>query len=164
MTLSAQKIANRGNAIATFNSLAGAKNFIFKLTKDSTLCPKLNGISEAKKNCSNYDSGECKGACIEKENVQEYNQRVEVAIQQYSLNGKNEIIVDKGREIGEYCAILIKNGLFKGFGYYDLNHQINNIHILESIIVPMNGDQNTTHIIESYLRKRRVLKVLELSN
>lgn len=66
--------------------------------------------------------------------------------------------------MGEYSAILIKNGNFKGLGYYDLNHQINNIHILESIIVPMEGDENTTHIIETYLRKRRVLKILELSN
>ena len=47
-------------------------------------------------------------------------------------------------------------------GYYDLNHQINNIHILESIITPMKGDANTTHIIESYLRKSKVLKIIDI--
>lgn len=163
-TLEAKKTNRRNGAFATFNSLAGAKNFIFKLTKDFELCPKLNGISEARENCSHFESGECHGACIKKEAPESYNQRVVNAVEKHSLDHKNIIVVDKGREVGEYSAILIKNGNFKGLGYYDLNHQINNIHILESIIVPMEGDENTTHIIETYLRKRRVLKILELSN
>ena len=85
-------------------------------------------------------------------------------IEKYSLKNKNIVIVDKGRAIGEYCAFLIQKGKFKGLGFYDLNHQLNNIHILESLITPMKGDVNTTHIIESYLRKRRVIKILELES
>lgn len=86
------------------------------------------------------------------------------AIADHSLNGKNIVIVDKGREIGEYCAILVQKGQFKGFGYYGLNHQINNIPILETLITPMKGDSNTKHIIESYLRKRKVIKIVELQS
>ena len=164
LTLVAENLKDCNQALTTFNSLAGAKNFIYKITEEFELCPKLNGISEAKKNCSNYDSGDCHGACIKKEPMENYNKRVSIAVDKYSLDHKNIIIVDKGREVGEYSAVLIKNGDFKGFGFYDLNHQINNIHILESIIVPMKGDENTSHIIETYLRKRRVLKILELSN
>lgn len=143
--------------------MAGAKNFIYKITHDFQLCPKVNDISEARKNCSNYDEGTCLGACIQKETPETYNQRVLKAIQKYSLNHKSEILVDKGRETGEYSATLIKNGKFKGFGYYGLNHQINNTQILNSIITPpMTSDENAIHIIESYLRKRRILKVLPL--
>lgn len=163
-TLTVKKITGRNGAFATFNSEAGAANFIFKVTREFNLCDKLNGISEAKKNCSNYDEGECLGACITKEPSEDYNQRVTEAVQKYSLNNKNVVIVDKGREIGEYSAILIKNGDFKGIGYYNLNHQINNIHILESIIAPMHGNDNTTHIIETYMRKKHGLKILEISN
>ncbi|MBU2946123.1 exonuclease domain-containing protein [Zobellia uliginosa] len=163
-TLTVKKATKRNGAFVTFNSEVGASNFIFKLTREFNLCDKLNGISEAKKNCSKYDEGDCLGACIAKEPAEEYNQRVAEAVHKYSLNNKNVVIVDKGREIGEYSAILIKNGDFKGTGYYNLNHQINNIHILESIIVPMRGNENTTHIIEGYIRKKRSLKILELSN
>src|SRR5680860_568790 len=100
---------------------------------------------------------------LKKESPERYNQKVSEAIEKYSLCDKNIVIVDKGRDIGEHSAILIKNGHFKGLGFYDLNHQINNMHILESIIVPMAGNDATKHIIETYLRKRRVSKILQLS-
>lgn len=76
--------------------------------------------------------------------------------------GKDFLIVDKGREIGEYSAILIKNGLLKGLGYYDLNYQINNIHILESIITTMESNPGALQIITSYLAKRKVVKIIDL--
>lgn len=154
----------RGSAglVTTFNSNASSKNLLHKITRDFNLCDKLNGLSEAKTNCSKYEEGICKGACIQKESFEAYNERALEAIGKLSLANKNCILTDKGREVGEYSAILIKNGEFKGMGFYDLNHQINNIHILESIITPMKGDTNTSHIIESYLRKRRVRKIINL--
>ena len=140
-----------------------AKNHLYKITEEFSLCDKLNGISQAKKNCSKYDDGNCKGACIEKEDVETYNTRVKEAITKYSLKDKNVLLVDKGREIGEHSAVLIRNGSLVGTGYYDLNHQINNIHILESIITPMNGTENANFILETYLRKGRVLKTIQLN-
>ena len=71
------------------------------------------------------------------------------------------IIIDKGREVDERSAILIENGAFKGYGFYDLNHQINNIDILKSIITPMDNNRYTQHIIQSYLRKNKRLKILK---
>ena len=120
-------------------------------------------MSEAKKNCSKYDEGECYGACIQKEDVEAYNHRIREAITKYSLKDKNVLLVDKGREIGEYSAILVRNGSLVGTGYYDLNHQINNIHILESLITPMCGTENANFILESYLRKKRILKTIQLN-
>ncbi|MGB3144744.1 MAG: exonuclease domain-containing protein [Maribacter sp.] len=151
------------NPEGIFNGVFSAKNHLYKITKEFGLCEKVNGISEARVNCSGYDDGTCKGACIQKEEVQMYNERVKESLRKYNLNGKNVVLIDKGREIGEQSAILIKNGSLVGFGFYDLNHQINNIHILESLITPMNGTQNANFLIESYLRKKPVLKVLELN-
>lgn len=148
--------------VTTFNSNHGAKNFLYKITTDFQLCDKLNGLSEAKTNCSKYEEGQCNGACVEKETIIDYNKRAQSAIAKNSITNVSCIISEKGREVGEYAAILIQNGQFKGIGFYDLNHQINNIHILESIITPMKGDANTNHIIESYLRKRKNLKIIDL--
>ena len=80
----------------------------------------------------------------------------------HELHGKSAVIIDKGREIGERSAVLIKAGEFKGLGFYDLNHQINNIPILESIITPMESNEHTTQIITSYLVKRKAIKIIEL--
>jgi DNA polymerase-3 subunit epsilon len=58
---------------------------------------------------------------------------------------------------------LIKAGEFRGLGFYDLNHQINNKPILESIITPMENTGYATRIITAYLRKGKVLKIIELT-
>ncbi len=92
------------------------------------------------------------------------NKKHQVQINGYDVLSDNLIIVDKGREIGERSAILIKNGEFSGLGFYNLNYQINNIHILESIITPMNNSRYTRKIIESYLRDKKVLEIIELKN
>ena len=78
-------------------------------------------------------------------------------------NGGDMVIVDKGRKLGEYSAILIKNGTFKGLGYYDLNHQITNIHILESIITPMAGTGESHRLINAYLRRKKVIRIIDLN-
>jgi len=150
--------------IALFNGVFSAKNHLYKITKEFGLCEKLNAISEARKNCSGYDEGTCKGACINKEDVEEYNKRVTTATTKNSIKGNKVLVIDKGREIGEQSAILVKNGSLVGFGFYDLNYQINNIHILESIITPMNGTRDSNFLIESYLRKKRVLKIMVLND
>ena len=148
--------------VTTFNSRHAAQNFLNKITIEFNLCGKLNELSQTKDTCSKYREGLCNGACIEKEDKATYNQRAQQAVETYTLARKSCIIVEKGREIGEYCAFLVENGAFKGMGFYDLNHQINNIHILESIITPMRGTPNTSHIINSYLRQRSVHKIIDL--
>ncbi|MGB5171098.1 exonuclease domain-containing protein [Eudoraea sp.] len=83
------------------------------------------------------------------------------------LNGseaemRSFLIIDKGRELGEKSVVFIKNGNFKGLGYYNLNHQINNIHILESVITPMTNSTSSKTIIEGYLKHKKGLEVIEL--
>ena len=150
--------------ITTFTNYRSAKKFLELINLEFELCRTINGLKDKKTTCPDLSKDNCKGACSELEETDSYNQRVHDAIEKYSLINRNVIIVDKGREVGEYSAILIKNGVFQGMGYYDLNHQINNIHILESIITPMNGTETTTHIIDSYLRKNRVKKIVDLNH
>jgi DNA polymerase-3 subunit epsilon len=81
----------------------------------------------------------------------------------HELYEKDLLIIDKGREVGEKSAILIREGRFKGLGFYQLNHQINNIHILESIITPMQTNEGTNRIITTYLSKKKAVKLIDLN-
>ncbi len=81
----------------------------------------------------------------------------------FKIEGKDLLIIDKGRETGERSAVWIKDGQLKGAGYFDLNHQINNIHILESIITPMKDDSHSRHIIETYLKSGKARKIIDLN-
>ncbi|WP_149276015.1 exonuclease domain-containing protein [Pareuzebyella sediminis] len=161
--LKTEKTRNHKGFFAVFNGLVAATNFISKVTKEFELCEQLNGISASENHCDNLDRNDCFGACINREDPENYNSRVYKAISKYSLVDKSVVLIDKGRDTGEKSVILIKNGNFEGLGYCELNHQINSPSILESIITPMESSANNLHIIESYLRRKRVQKILELS-
>ncbi|ASV31997.1 exonuclease domain-containing protein [Maribacter cobaltidurans] len=162
LELRSSKINSCPDSWGYFNGEFSAENHLFKITKEFNLCDKVNGISEARGSCSNFSEGKCKGACIQKEDQGDYNTRVMEALHKYTLKNKNILLVDKGRQIGENAAIMIRKGSLVGVGYYDLNHQINNIHILESLITPMDGTTNANFIVESYLRKKKILKTIPL--
>ena len=161
--LETDKIDTNREEIITFNSLVAASNFMHRITEEFQLCDKLNGLSQAKKNCSKYEEEKCMGACIHKEEPETYNKRLMQALNTYGVANRNIVILDRGRSLGERSAILIRDGLFKGIGFCDLNHQVNNRSILESVIVPMQGNRNTNYIIESFLRKSKRHKIVELN-
>ncbi len=164
INLKIDKADGRKKAITTYSNLQSAKSFMYKAVEDYTLCQKLSGLYPSKSNCFNYTIKSCNGACIQKEPVEEYNQRVMKLIAKNSYDSKNMVIVDRGREIEERSVIYIENGVFKGLGFFDLNYQINNLEILESIITPMENNRDTQHIIQSYLRRNKNLKIVQINS
>ncbi|MDC6364949.1 MULTISPECIES: exonuclease domain-containing protein [Flavobacteriaceae] len=142
-----------------FNGMPSAKNFLQRISDEFEVCPTSIGLDLP----CNHENGVCKEKCTDIADALNYNQKIDNAFSKYSLKNKSIALLDRGRETGERSFILIKNGELQGFGYVELNHQINNIHILESIITPMTSDSNTTFIIESYLRKKHRIKILELT-
>ena len=151
----------RKKSITTFSNRQSAKDFMHRAVETYSLCLKLTGLEKTADSCFRYELKECEGACINEENTDIYNERVQQFIEKYSYKDQNMIIVDKGRKVDERSAILIENGVFKGYGFYNLNHQLNNIDILKSIIIPMENNRYTQHIIQSYLRKNKRLKILK---
>ncbi len=148
--------------ITTFSTRASGKHFMSKVVEDYGLCQKLTGLYTTKTSCFNYGVKECFGACINEESSENYNKRVNSLIAKYSYENKNMLIIDRGRDVDEKSVFLIENGIFKGLGFFDLNHQINNREILASLITPMQNNRDTQHIIQSYMRRHKKLKVLEL--
>jgi DNA polymerase-3 subunit epsilon len=163
INLKIEKADARKKAITTFSNYQQAKSTLFKITEDNQLCQKLTGLYDTKKQCFNFTIKECYGACVGKESVEEYNNRVKAFLEKSSYDNQNMLIIDRGREIEERSVILIENGIYKGYGFYNLNYQINNPEILKSIINPMQGSRDVQHIIQNYLRRNKVLKIVNLS-
>ncbi|RAJ24843.1 DNA polymerase-3 subunit epsilon [Gelidibacter algens] len=148
--------------ITTFSNYQSGKQFLFKAVDNFKLCPKLVGLDTAKKSCFKYQVKECEGACIEEESALDYNIRVQEMIAKNSYDNQDMVIIDKGRAIDEHSVLLIEDGIFKGLGFYNLNYQITNKKVLETIITPMDNNRDTQHIIQSYLRKNKQVKRIEL--
>ncbi|WP_115811951.1 exonuclease domain-containing protein [Winogradskyella pacifica] len=151
------------NPITTFSNRASAKHFMFKAAEDFNLCQKLTDLYDTKTSCFKYEVKECLGACINEEPIEYYNERVDTLIEKFSYANKDMLIIDKGRSIEEKSVFLIENGIFKGMGFFDLNHQINNRAILASLITPMENNRDTQHIIQSYMRRNKRLKIIDLN-
>lgn len=149
------------NPITTFTTLKQAKNFMEMLTENYGLCQKFTGIYKTDTSCFNYSIKSCDGACISEESTVSYNEKVEEVLQRFSYLNKNMVLIDRGRETGEKSILLIEEGKFQGFGYANLNHQINHIDILKNIISPMQNNRDAQHIIQSYMRRNKNIKVVE---
>jgi DNA polymerase-3 subunit epsilon len=164
LNLSIAKVDGRKKPITTFSNLQSGKSFISRAIADYNLCQKLTGEYKTKTNCFNYTIKTCDGACIGEELPEAYNKRVTALIDKNSYANKNMVIVDRGRDVDERSAILIKNGVFQGLGFFSLNYQINNLEVLESIITPMENNRDTQHIIQSYLRRNKKVKQIIIDN
>ena len=164
INLKIEKVDARKKAITTYNSLQSAKNHLENSIGKYALCKKLGGLRNTDNACFNYEIKECLGACIGKETPETYNKKVTAFLSNYSYQNQHMLIIDKGRNPQERSVIFIEKGIYKGFGYYALNHQITNPEILKSIIRPMQNNRDAQHILQSYLRRRKVIKIINLES
>jgi DNA polymerase-3 subunit epsilon len=160
LNLKLQKADGRKKEVTAFANQQEGKGALQRITSSYQLCPKLTGLLDSKTACSENTNTECDGACIQKITPEEYNSRVQIFIDKNIFDNKNMIIIDKGRKTGEHSAILIEKGIYKGYAFYDLNYQINNSEILKNILVLMPDNRNIRGYIQNYLRKNRVLKII----
>lgn len=95
--------------LGVFRSKKTAEALLFSLAKDHGLCHKLLGLEKTKKDCFPYRLGNCRGACIQEEQIYSYNSRFAVAfagrkikpwpfpgaigIKEEDLDGNSEVFV-----------------------------------------------------------------------
>jgi DNA polymerase-3 subunit epsilon len=151
------------NYITTFKNLSNARKILYFFAHKYTLCLKYVGLESPKEACSDVEINKCLGACAEKEAVELYNERVQNCIDQLRFSSPNLLIVDKGRSHDERSIILIQNNEYKGFGYADLNYQINNLNMVKTIITPMKNSRAARHILQSFIRKNKIKQVIDLN-
>ena len=162
INLKVGRVNGKEKPITTFSNMKSAKSFVTRATDEHKLCQKLTGVYSTDSNCFNYTIKQCSGACLNEEHFDDYNKRILNVINHYKFDNQNMVIIDRGRVVDERSAILIENGEFKGYGFYNLNYQINNLDVLQSIITPMTHNRDSQHIIQTYMRRNKRLKVVQL--
>ena len=160
-TLDIQKIDGRKKEITLFSSITEAKNFLQIITSHYNLCQKFTTLSDSKNECFQHKIKECNGACVGKESTTIYNEKVTEFINENTIENATMLLVDKGRNVNERSAVFIENGIFKGYCFYDLNYQINNLTILKNIIIKMENNRDSKNIIQSFIRKSKYLKIVK---
>ncbi|GAL02044.1 DNA polymerase III epsilon subunit [Nonlabens ulvanivorans] len=161
INLTVKNIGKDMGYITSFSSLKSGKNFLEKMVSEHQLCKKLVGLEKTDSSCENYPIEKCLGACIRKEDKESYNNRVQEIIDQNSFVNKNIIIVDNGREATERSAIMIEDGIVLGYGFVDLQFQVTHPQVLKKVITPLSNNLDSRHIVQSYLRHKKVKRIIE---
>ena len=160
LCLKLQNADRRKKEIPSYASFLEAKNAFYRISSEYHLCQKLNGLYESDAECFQFRIKECDGACLQKVTPEEYNLRVQEFIDKLSFDNKSIVIIDRGRTISERSAVVIENGVYQGYTFFDLNYQIHNLQILKNILIPMQHNRDTRKIIQDHLRKNKSVKVV----
>ena len=67
-------------------------------------------------------------------------------------------MIGKGRKDGESSFIYIENQVYMGYGYFELNHQINTSEKILSRITEMQDNSDCQALILFLYQKREILK------
>ena len=136
--------------ITTFKSFEAAREFMSAFITKFELCQKYCGINTGPGVCFDYQIKKCKGVCANIENIDTYNQRVETALQSLNLVPDTKMIIDEGRTFDEKSVVLIENGVYKGFGYFDSNIKLMDTEEAKNFIQPYKHNTDVQRILSGF--------------
>lgn len=148
--------------VLTFNSMTAAREFLFQLVEKHELCQKLCGLYKTQHACFSYHVHKCRGACLQKEEPEAYNHRVDQAIRPYLYENDSFLIIDNGRNQGEKALVMVENGKYLGYGYVDSDTATSDLDFLRSCITPLEDNRDVRMIIRGYLSRNRVERLVML--
>lgn len=131
--------------------------------EEFSLCAQHTSFARAQGACFRKGINKCQGACVGEEHCDAYNAKVQAVAESLLYPFENFLIINKGKKTGEKSFIFIKEGVFQGYGYFQLNHQIKSIEKIEARLVKIDDNRDTQAVIRSFLRRERFQKLINLA-
>lgn len=157
---SIRKNCTSGVPLTCFSTFDRAKKHMLKILEEFQLCQKFTGLYDSKGACFHQQIGICHGACAGLEPLDEYNLRARKALRTFEYDHQNFFIIDTGKDDDQRSVIKVENGTFTGFGFADLSEIRFGLEILHDCIKPHQDNRDIQQIIRSYLRKRKVERII----
>ncbi|RRA96432.1 exonuclease domain-containing protein [Paenimyroides viscosum] len=145
-TLKIHKSDGRKNAVQSFKNQKNALQFINDLYKENEIVEEVQNALSSAENI-NYPTAL-------------HNELFSSLIIGNQLKFNNLIIVLKGRNLNEKSAVVIENGIFKGFCFFDLNYQILNAQVLNKILIPLIYTKDVLNTVKHYLSTKKDYKII----
>ncbi|MBK6397165.1 MAG: GIY-YIG nuclease family protein [Bacteroidetes bacterium] len=151
ITLYSEKVKNTEDALITAGSFDEAEAILQRIQSRNNLCQKLCSTKEIKHACFGYSVHMCKGACIGKEDADEYNLRAQKALDSIQYSHQNFMIIGSGRNESEKSVTHIESGRYMGFGYFDPQFVTAHPEVLREHIKPRIDNRDVQRIIRHFL-------------
>ena len=154
-------VVTRGSRpLIRFTSKGDAWNFLWSKVREFDLCPKLSGLQLAKGLCFDYQTGECCGACMGVETSKKYNKKTDNAIDAFRGSSNSVAIIGKGRSNDEQSLVLVEQGCYFGFGFFDSQASIRDLESARTYVKKSVETPTVQNLINSYLMNPRGSQVV----
>ena len=162
LNITIEQIKNKEKYLFVFNNKFNAILKLNQWIKDYELCENLSTLSNKKTTCVQYNLKKCKGACCYKESANFYNDRVSKLLNTLNFIYPTLLIIDKGRNLNEKSFIFIEDYIIRGYGYYELNHQIKTLKKIKNRLVEIDHNQDSQTILYNYIKSNKHQNLIEL--
>ena len=155
ITLKAGKILKGLQPIITSHSIDEARETLEKKITTYKLCQKLCGMYDIEYACFHFSINQCNGACIGREDPEEYNKRVMQAIESLDYMHRNFLIVGSGRNNEERSVVSVENGKYLGFGFFNPDFVSPEVESLREVIASKQDNRDAHRIIRRHLLQNK---------
>ncbi|MCR8559851.1 GIY-YIG nuclease family protein [Mucilaginibacter sp. BJC16-A38] len=151
LRLAVDKHRKMTGSIYSCNTLFEGRSILLKLIDTFELCPKLCFIQSTIAECTRAKIAHC--ACEGHESVDDYNQKVYMAISELNKALPTFAIRDAGRTDDEHSCLLVEKGKFYGMGYISHYFNADTLDQLKNHLTPYPGNDYIRNMVDSYAVK-----------
>ncbi len=144
--------------LINFQQIGECRDFLKQLCDAYQLCPRYCQLQESLQCGSHYTLKSCTGVCEGKESLDTYNQRVHEAVDSIAKSHESYFIQERGRTPEEAAIVLIKEGVYKGYGFIDRSASVGNYEDLEAHITLQKDNADIQRILRWYCNRPGNLK------
>ena len=160
LQLALEKANRTHESLGTFYSRGMAQEKLEQLCRDYLLCPKFCSLQKNVDQCSHHSITGCEGICSDSEPVSDYNRKVTEAIASLQEDSSSFVIREKGRHFEEEAFVLVRQGVYQGFGFIDTQAQVMGPQDYEPFLKRQPATYHTHKILSNYLRKQGAPQLL----
>lgn len=139
------------NPLFVLYSLQQCRSFLEHLCAKFKLCPKFCHLQENVSSCSHYSIQDCKGVCRGEEPPESYNRRVAEAVTHLRESNQNKVLKERGRHEEEDAFIMVRNGVYLGYGFVDRNATVDHDDDLENFLIPQKDNRDVQMILRKVM-------------
>ena len=150
------------NALMSFTTYFSVREKLESWIDEYALCMRYCGLTDDTSVCFNHQLKKCNGICAEQEEIEVYNKRANALLENYIFAQPNFVLIDKGKSQNEQAVILIENGHYAGYGFFDTSEQINSAEEFKSIIKRANYYPDADDLMRGWMKQNPSAKKIIL--
>ena len=152
--LSIGRIAKGYPALVAFSSFDRARSYLIKKVKEFNLDPDVCSLPASVMMGFGY-SFDTEG----KNHQIEQNERLALAIEAIKNDKPSYCLLGQGRQYPEKSVVLVLEGIYQGFGFYDAKEaSISNLSDVQSIIKQYPDNPDVQRIVNQFIAKRELIE------